>query len=233
MSGPECAELRQALGVYVLGAIEPAERAELDAHLTRCPSCRDELAALAGLPALLGRVSADQLEAQPDGPGGRLLEGTLAGLAAERRRRRRRNRALAAVVGAVLVAVAVGSGVFSARTFFSPEPGASPSAAPAAAPSPSVSANDPRTQVSAAVALTPKAWGTAVTVRMSGLPKYASCRLVAVGPDERRDVAASWQVSYKADALFHGSTAIQRDDLRRLEVVTDDGRSLLTIPIAR
>ena len=44
------------LGVYVLGAIDPADRALVEAHLTTCRDCRDELAGLAGLPALLSRV---------------------------------------------------------------------------------------------------------------------------------------------------------------------------------
>ena len=54
----DCAETRLSLGVYVLGAIDPAERALVDAHLATCRDCRDELAGLAGLPALLARVSA-------------------------------------------------------------------------------------------------------------------------------------------------------------------------------
>jgi hypothetical protein len=57
----ECADTRQALGVYVLGAIDPAERALVDAHVAGCADCRDELAGLAGLPALLARVGADEV----------------------------------------------------------------------------------------------------------------------------------------------------------------------------
>ncbi|MEU6752275.1 zf-HC2 domain-containing protein, partial [Spirillospora sp. NPDC046719] len=64
----ECADVRTALGVYVVGAIDPAERGRVDAHLEGCPACRDELAGLAGLPALLGRVEEAQLE-QVAGPG--------------------------------------------------------------------------------------------------------------------------------------------------------------------
>lgn len=56
----ECGEARISLGVYVLGAIDPAERALVDAHLVTCRDCRDELAGLAGLPALLARVSAEE-----------------------------------------------------------------------------------------------------------------------------------------------------------------------------
>ena len=56
----DCPETRLSLGVYVLGAIDPAERALVDAHLATCRDCRDELAGLAGLPALLARVSAEE-----------------------------------------------------------------------------------------------------------------------------------------------------------------------------
>jgi len=53
-----CREIRHSLGVYVLGAIDPADRALVEEHLASCPECREELAGLAGLPALLavGRV---------------------------------------------------------------------------------------------------------------------------------------------------------------------------------
>lgn len=61
--GPQgCDEIRHALGVYVLGAIDPAERTAVDRHLAACSACRDELAALAGLPALLGRLTLSEVE---------------------------------------------------------------------------------------------------------------------------------------------------------------------------
>jgi len=62
----ECLEARISLGVYVLGAIDPAERAQVDAHLMTCRDCRDELAGLAGLPALLSRVSMEEAIALAD-----------------------------------------------------------------------------------------------------------------------------------------------------------------------
>ena len=57
----DCTDARASLGVYVLGAIDPAERSLVDAHLLTCPDCRDELAGLAGLPALLARVNPDEI----------------------------------------------------------------------------------------------------------------------------------------------------------------------------
>jgi predicted lipoprotein with Yx(FWY)xxD motif len=50
-----CAGIRPQLGVYLTGAIAPADRAVVVRHLTACACCRSELAGLAGLPALLRR----------------------------------------------------------------------------------------------------------------------------------------------------------------------------------
>src|SRR5690349_6560337 len=108
----DCTEARLSLGVYVLGAIDPAERSLVEAHLQICPECRDELAGLAGLPALLARVNPDEisricpddtvlsspglsspgrtsvLAAAEEPPPGELI-GTVLDLAAARRRRTR------------------------------------------------------------------------------------------------------------------------------------------------
>jgi anti-sigma factor RsiW len=54
-SSGQCTGIRAQLGVYVFGAIAPADRATVVRHLATCPPCRDELAGLAGLPGLLLR----------------------------------------------------------------------------------------------------------------------------------------------------------------------------------
>jgi predicted lipoprotein with Yx(FWY)xxD motif len=50
-----CAGIRPQLGVYLTGAINPADRVLVVRHLAACAECRAELAGLAGLPALLRR----------------------------------------------------------------------------------------------------------------------------------------------------------------------------------
>lgn len=79
----DCSGARLSLGVYVLGAIDPAERTLVDSHLATCRDCRDELAGLAGLPALLARVGTEEaiaLSADEPAPLGLLPDAVKAGL---------------------------------------------------------------------------------------------------------------------------------------------------------
>ncbi len=45
------------LAGYLLGALDPDEVAAFEAHLTGCPACRQELAELEGLPAMLEQAA--------------------------------------------------------------------------------------------------------------------------------------------------------------------------------
>src|SRR5690348_14985697 len=122
-----CADIRPLLGVYLTGAIAPADRAVVVRHLAACADCRAELAGLAGLPGLLRRPpvhaaaqasAADYMTPDytvpdstvPDGAGaGRPADAMPGRLARRLSRRRRRRRWLLA--GAVFVlAIAGGAG---------------------------------------------------------------------------------------------------------------------------
>ena len=56
MSWPPLCPHRIEIASYVLGALPPDERRELDTHLRTCEECRTELIGLAGLPGLLARL---------------------------------------------------------------------------------------------------------------------------------------------------------------------------------
>lgn len=47
------------LGAYLLGALDPEERFEFEAHLGDCTTCRTELVRLAPLPGMLNQISLD------------------------------------------------------------------------------------------------------------------------------------------------------------------------------
>ena len=113
MSG--CQTHGELLGGYVLGALEPAEMAEMRLHIESCPRCAREERELIGLPALLDRV--EPADVPPPELSPELEELVLDRYVRERRAasvrplhspaRRRILAAAAAVVALVLVTLAV------------------------------------------------------------------------------------------------------------------------------
>jgi anti-sigma-K factor RskA len=91
------------LGGYVLGALEPAERADFEEHLAGCERCQAEVAELRGLPELLEQA-APPVEVPPS-----LRERTFAAVeraAAQQRRRQRLRLALTAAAACLVLVVA-------------------------------------------------------------------------------------------------------------------------------
>jgi anti-sigma factor RsiW len=46
---------------YVLGALSFSDRREFEAHLSACPSCREAVSELSGMPALLAQLDRDYI----------------------------------------------------------------------------------------------------------------------------------------------------------------------------
>jgi len=110
-----CEHVRQDLGGYVLGGLEPEEEAAVREHLATCSACAAEHASLAGIPTLLS-LAGPMAEAGP--PAAALEERVLDAIASQRPRPAQRRRrlwrprvlvpvatALAAVVLALVIAV--------------------------------------------------------------------------------------------------------------------------------
>lgn len=93
-------QVRMDLGGYVLGGLEDHEVESVEAHLAACAACREELAELAPLPALLARASTEPLTAPAD-LRHRVLD----------RPARRRHRALLPLAAAAAAVIAVLTGV--------------------------------------------------------------------------------------------------------------------------
>jgi hypothetical protein len=227
----DCAEIRLALGVYVVGAIEPAERALVDAHLAGCPACREELAGMAGLPALLGRIPVHDAERLADGaraadlaePPPELLQALLRRVAARHRARRWRllTAAAAAVVIAIGGGVAVGLRVAEGTGHTAPRPAGELALG-----------HDPATQVGARVDFAPTAWGgTAMRVQVSGIPGGTRCRFWVVTTDGRRLLAGTWTVTASYGSNWYpASSPVAMSAVRSFEV-TAGSRLLVTVPV--
>ena len=120
-----CTQTAEA-GAYVLGALSPAERSAYERHIAACVTCRNEVAELAGLPGLLGRLDADTAASigQPEGAPEKLLHTVLASARTERvrlRRRHMRERGFIMLAAACL-AVVVGAGVSTMSIPAAPPP---------------------------------------------------------------------------------------------------------------
>lgn len=125
MNQPTCEEVRISLGVYVLGALDEAERAAVEAHLDGCPECAAELAELSGLPAMLSRVDPGDIALAATPP-----RAVLDRLLAASAKRHRRSRVLFSLAASIVV-VAVGGAVLTATLRPTPESTVAGAAAPA------------------------------------------------------------------------------------------------------
>ncbi|HEY0716306.1 MAG TPA: zf-HC2 domain-containing protein [Streptosporangiaceae bacterium] len=221
----ECGDTRQALGVYVLGAIDPAERSLVDAHISGCAECRDELAGLAGLPALLARVGADEVgrisqeDAGPPPPGEAPPDdfvGSLVSLTAARRRRARRWQMVAAAAAVVLAAGGSAAGLRLAS-------GTSTSPA-SAEPAPPASWQTARTTsvmkgVDATIRYQKLPWGVAYDVQITGVPAGTTCQLWVTDGQNVHLLAAGWTVSsHDLQAWYPGSSWVPKGQVRGMDV---------------
>jgi hypothetical protein len=247
----ECPEARISLGVYVLGAIDPAERALVESHLATCRECRDELAGLAGLPALLARVSAEEaaaLAVAPDEAPGKHryqavaapttaktagepppeLLATVLSLTAARRRRRRLTRAGLGVAAALIIAAGVFGGVRATG-------GGNP-----APPTAGAAMNNPGTPngpwqtvttaaggMSATVEYRSMGWGTQLQAKVSGIPRGTFCQLWVVGANGSRTLAGSWVTDNHEGAVWYPASAgVSASGVHSLEITVGSEKSL-------
>ena len=225
-----CRDIRQALGVYVLGAIEPAERAQVDEHLATCQECREELASLAGLPAMLRKVPIVEAErlATPEQdpelagvPSAELLTSLIARTANVRRVHRWRTLASAAAVAIV----ALGSGAAVASALQSP-----------GSPGPPVPTAWHQTRGTGAVTgahLTVRyrqePWGTEMMVNVAGLRPGSVCQLRVTDATGGTAVVGSWK-AWPGNSWYPASTWLSEPDLRSFQV-TINGKVVASAPV--
>ena len=195
MSDPSCRTYRELLGVYVVGAIEPSERALLDAHLGQCYECREELAALAPLTALMHRVPVAEAErialagASDDGsaePSAEVLSSLLKQVGA--RRRTRRLRAMFATAAAIVLTV--GGAVAATEALNSH-------------PHHFEVVSGTRGSHGATIRYGGTTWGTTMSVKVTGFREWTECRFWVITKDGRRDLVGGWTVGPGAYRLWY------------------------------
>lgn len=217
----DCGDVRNALGVYVLGAIDPGERSTVDSHLVHCPDCREELAGLAGLPALLGRVPVEDAERLVLGdevleePPAELLDSLLDRVST--RRRGRRLRLVTAVAAAAVVAV--GGGI-AGGTVISHLQGTPAQTGPAAAMTQSglSRGSNADTHVDAAVYYDSTPAGTRMMVQVTGVRPGDPCVFWAITSGGTHLAAGQWTATADGATWYSGWTPHPVTQLKGFDV---------------
>ena len=238
----ECPEAKISLGVYVLGAIEPAERAQVDAHLATCQECRDELAGLAGLPALLARVSREEAFAladtgdspfpfpgiEPPEPPRELLA-TVLDLTEARRRRRRWRDAGIGVAAAAIVAAGVFGGLQLKSSPAQPTVAAGAQSNLYVGPQNGAmaTATGQSGGMTATVSYSSMGWGTYVDTKVKGIPVGTNCQLWVIDAKGNRVLAGSWVTDNLEGSVWYPSSVGMSDkDIAGFEVTVGHGKAI-------
>lgn len=230
-------------GSYVLGALSPAEREQFERHLAECPSCREAVRGLAGLPGLLSRVDEQAVAAPPE----RAPDTLLPRLVREvRRERRRRSRTVAGLAAAVVVVVAGAATIGVLRgsdpPTAAPPPAGAPSTISTDAAVPGADAREMQPVDGAPVegwlTLETVPWGTRLSLQCTygaatggyGGPEPVGYVMVVRTRDGQEREVATWNAVPGRPMQLAAATASARTDIASVEVRTATGRPVLRLP---
>jgi anti-sigma factor RsiW len=231
------------LGAYVLGVLEAGERDEFEAHLASCPACRQEVDELSELRDELGEVPPEAfLEGPPEG-GDLLLQRTLREVRAQEVEEPQRRPRLFAVAGAAaVIVVTLGAGILLGRQS-APDvpaqalPPASSTAAPPSTPvagTRNIEGTDAKSGARLVASVTPASGWVKVHLAVQGIKQGEKCRLFVVAKNGDRFESGSWIVSAKGEhdgTGIDGTALVAPDDVASVEVVTLDGRKLVSASV--
>ncbi|MDV3126603.1 zf-HC2 domain-containing protein [Mycobacterium sp. 21AC1] len=198
-------------GAYILGGLDAGERRQFEAHLRECPQCRRDVADCAEVPALLAKVDPADLD-YDDTPGvvdGRYSE--------PQRNTRHWWRSGAVLAGAAAIALTVG---IASVTIFGQSAGPSTH---------TYAVQEVTGDVAGVVTLTPKPWGTAISLDLEKLPHQGVFTLRTMDGHGRMQPAANWAGMPTGRGVVEGATSIPMPELRTLSVVDTNDTVLATL----
>jgi len=213
-----CRDWRELLGAYALGQLEGDERAGLEAHLDGCAQCREELALLQPVAAMLPHADPERFESAPQPPPelGARIAATIAGERRQGETRRRRRLfggfalggATAALAAAVLAIFILGGG----------------------------SGGEPERHVAFAsqgvtidATLEPHAYGTEIRMYVHGVESGTLCRVSLRGPGGTSYPAGTFRYRWGEDSEAVLSSAL--DLSRTRAVVVHAGKRTFVAPL--
>jgi hypothetical protein len=248
---------------YALGVLDERDAARFEDHLIECPRCAFELESFVQVADLLADVDADAvIAAEETRRDGVVLQKMFGEVRVERRRASsRRLYSLAAAV-VIFAMLSIGA-LFAGGKWMAPDQkptgttnsqrdssqldplpasgGGSGIGGPDLAGQ-LYSGSDPRTGVSADVALEKKDWGTQISFAISNITGPKVCRLVAVHTDGTTESLISWSVGDRgwgtaanpSPLMLQAVTATPREDIAHVQVqevtASGSGEKLVQVP---
>jgi hypothetical protein len=216
---------------YVFGSLSESERHDFEAHLATCAHCREAVAELSGMPALLALIDADDVKALDDAEAAPppLRPEVLDSLVQKvewRRRRGRRLRAMTLAAAAAVLAVAVLAGIWPVLR------GQGDQSGPMATEV--TMSKLAETPINASVTLTGYGWGTRIDMVCTygdyvsrGEATTQNLSMVVVGHNGIESQIATWIGINGATALPSGSTLLQKDQIQAVQLVDTDTNTVL------
>ncbi len=210
---------------YVLGSLSAAQRREFEQHMAHCRGCREAVADISGVPALLSRLDHDEVAAIDEaGPAPQLSADLLPSLLTAVRRRRRRGRVATWVASAAAAAV-LAIGVFVGLEGWSSTPARQVTAS--AEPMAQVGT----TLLTSTVQVSGQHWGTSINLRCVCLAPlnahHDTLAMVVVGRDGSRTRLATWVSVPGHTASPAGSISTPVDQIAAVQVVAADSGQVL------
>jgi hypothetical protein len=215
----------QLLGAYLLGGLDAEDVQGFESHLQGCAKCRDELARLDKVPALLDALPVPQAVAltvvpagsgAPPAPATRAPVHLLSELARRRRKARRRWAALAGTVAAACLAVGLAVGPLLNRS----------------APPDATYSVQSGGGLQFSIDMARKTWGTELAVNGSSLPSDGTLSLWVRDRAGGEDRACAWTATPSGRVRVTGATPIQLTSISSVELRdgTQHAVAVITVP---
>lgn len=201
--------LRESLGAYVLGHLDPPEEEAVRAHLSGCELCRIELAELQ--PVATALAGARRRPITP-APTPRALQQRVTEAVAAEAARRRRARLVRSVTALAAAAALVVVAVLGITTLIDRTPDA---------PVPEVVAvqiDSALPDVTATAGLIAHTWGVEVKLTTTGLPDGAEYEAVVLGEDGGEVPAGTFTAVADTTMLCNLQASVLRDQASGFEI---------------
>ncbi|HWF27795.1 MAG TPA: zf-HC2 domain-containing protein [Mycobacterium sp.] len=208
---------------YVLGSLSATDWREFEAHMAGCPECRQAVAELSGIPAMLSQLGRNDIAAinEADHPSGasEMPPELLPSLLTAVRSRRVRTRVMTWVGSAAAAAILTIGVLVGVHGGFPTSP---PQATVSALPMDQVGT----TLLASTVSLSGQQWGTNIALKFVCLAPpdapHDTVALVVVGRDGSQTRLATWVAIPGHTATPTGSVSMPVDQIATVQVVLAD-----------